>query len=361
MWQNATSMLRARQIVPVVAVALLAFSGGWLVGQVGSHPPAGASGAPAGSPILSISAAGTLGALFPAIGDALANESPGVEAPFSAQEYQGSIAALAQVTRLHAAFDVAAAADYRLIPRLLEPTFAHFEIVFATTPEVLVYDPSLAAFEGINTTNWPAKLIASGRPLAIANASVDPNGYNEIFVLELEGLLENGSLSALYGHFFTTPVGSLAVPDPTTTRVEPETQYAALLATHLVAAAITYRSYAQANHLAFVSLDPAVGLGGLDSTSVAAYAQASTTIVTPGGREAVHGAPVAFSATVPLNAPNATLGLEFLDLLLSPKGQAIIASAGFTPVAPAWTDSPTQVPVPLAPDVVPFPAGLPAV
>ena len=360
MWHFATSMLRARQVVPVVAVALLAFAGGWTVGALGSHPAAGGSGAAGGSPILSITAAGALGALFPAVGDALANESPGVEAPFSAQEYQGSIAALAQVARLHAAFDVAAAADYRLIPPLLEPTYAHFEVVFATTPEVLAYDPTLAAFAGVNTTNWPARLLASGRPLAIANASVDPNGYNEIFVLELEGLLQNGSLSALYGHFFTTPVGSLAAPDPTTTRVEPETQYAALLATHQVAAALTYRSYAEANHLAFVALDPGVGLGGLDPGSVAAYARASTTIATPQGAEIVRGAPVAFSATVPLNAPNATLGLEFLDLLLSPKGQAIIDQAGFTPVVPAWTDSVAQVPVLLAPDVVPFPPGLPA-
>ena len=360
MWQIATSMKRPSGIVTVVAVALLCFAAGFVSAQVELHPTPTNGGAPPGSPILSVTAAGMLGTLFPAVADALANESPGVETPLAAQQYQGSLAALAQITGAHATFDVAAAADYRLIPELLEPAYASFECVFATTPEVLAYDPSVSALSGINTTNWPAKLLASGQPLAIANASTDPNGFNEIFVLELEGLLENGSLASLYGHFFSTPVGGLAVPDPSTTRVEPETQAAALLTTHQVAAFLLYRSYALAHHLAFVPLDPRVDLGSLDAASIATYARATTTILTPLGPQVVNGAPVAFSATVPSNAPNPTLGLEFLDLLLSPKGAALISAAGFTPVLPAWADQPARVPTPLAPDVVPIPPDLPA-
>ncbi|MGI0131542.1 MAG: substrate-binding domain-containing protein [Thermoplasmata archaeon] len=343
----------------LVTVALVCLAGGFAAGTAWIGRTAGGGGAPPGSPILSITAAGTLGTLFPRVGDALANASPGVDAPLSAQQYQGSLAALAQITVAHATYDVAAAADYRLIPQLLEPTYASYEVIFATTPEVLAYDPSIPAFAGINTTNWPSKLVVSGAPLAIANASTDPNGFNEIFVLELEGLETNGSLASLYDHYFTTPVGSFAQPDPSTTRVEPETQAAALLATHQIAAFIIYRSYAVAHGLAFVPLDPLVGLGGLDPASIAAYAKATTTIDTPLGPELVRGAPVAFGATVPANAPNPSLGVDFLDLLLSPEGASLLVGAGFDPVTPGWTDAPGHVPAILAPDVIPLPSDLP--
>ena len=80
---------------------------------------------------------------------------------------------------------------------MLEPTYASYEVVFGTTPEVLAYDPSVAGFSGINSTNWPTKLIDTGRqrsvaPLGVWNASTDPNGYNEIFSLMLEGMLYEG-------------------------------------------------------------------------------------------------------------------------------------------------------------------------
>ncbi|MCI4317146.1 MAG: substrate-binding domain-containing protein [Thermoplasmata archaeon] len=346
----------------VAVLAIVCVVAGFGAGYFWVHPAGtkanGGGGAPPGSSTLSVTAAGTLSTLFPQVGDAVANETPSVQAPIAAQQYQGSLAALAQISQLHQAYDIAAAADFRLIPHLLEPAYASFECVFATTPEALAFDPTVSAFAGINTSNWPEKLIASDQPLAIANASTDPNGYNEIFVLELEGLLQNGSLSALYGHYFTTPIGSLAVPNPSTTRVEPETQAATLIGAHQVAAFIIYQSYAISHHLSYVALAPSVGLGELDSASIATYAKASTSILGTNGTVSVLGAPVAFSVTVPLNAPNATLGDQFLNLLLSPQGAALIAGAGFTPVVPAWSDRPSAVPVPLQPDVVLMPASL---
>lgn len=345
--------------IAVVLLVVVAFLGGLGVGSYGRSSSSGGS-ANAPSRVVSITAAGTLAGLFPTVGNALVNETPGVSAPLAAQQYEGSLLALGAITQLHQQYDVAAAADFRLIPRLLEPTYAGFECVFATTPEALAYDPSVAAFSGINATNWPEKLLASGEPLAIANASTDPNGYNEVFVLQLEGLVENGSLGAVYGHYFTTPVGALAEPNPSTTRVEPETAAATLIETHAVAAFIIYQSYAVAHHLSYVPLDPRVSLGALDPADVAFYAHASTTILASNGSIPVTGAPVAFSVTVPVNAPNATLGLAFVHLLLSPEGSALIQAAGFVPVFPGWVDRPSAVPSILAPDVVPLPSGLAA-
>lgn len=332
--------VKTSAVVVIVAVAAVVAIGAGLA-FVYYGPRAASAPGPSGP--VSITAAGTLGTLFPQIASAYANATPGVTAPLASEQYEGSLAALGAITTLHQKFDIAAAADFRLIPRLLEPTYASTEVVFATTPEVLAYDPSNADLAGVNGTNWPAKITQSGFRLAIANASTDPNGYNEIFVLELEGNRTGQGLGGLYGHFFTTPVGALAEPNSATTLVEFETQAATLLSTHAVGAFIIYRSYAVAHHLSYIDFDPHVGLGNLTLGAEGAYAGASTSILTANGTEVVRGAPVAFAVTVPVNAPSTAVGMGFLGLLLSSSGTALISANGFTPIVPAWSDHPSAL------------------
>ena len=343
--------MRAIHPLWVGIIALTCVLAGAVVGyELRDGPTPSAN--PPGSPILSITAAGTLGSVFPAVATLLANESPGVQAPLAAQQYQGSLAALAAITKLHGAYDVAAAADLRLIPSLLEPAWATWEVVFASSPVVLVYDPAVAALAGLNGTNWADRIQAPGILLGVANASVDPNGYNAIFALELQGLVFNGSLNAVYGHFFTTPPGSLAVPNPATTRVVAETQVAALLVTHQIQASLTYESYAVSENLTFVRLDPRVDLGSFDAALVTGYEQASTTIRSGNGTVRKTGFPVAYAVTVPTNAPNATLGQLFVHLVLSSLGAALLEAHGFVPLLPAQADRLEALPAVLRPDVV---------
>ncbi|HZY91274.1 MAG TPA: substrate-binding domain-containing protein [Thermoplasmata archaeon] len=349
------SPLRVGWVLVLAALCLAAgIAGGFELRALTSPAP----GTP--SSVLSITAAGTLATLFPEVGRALANVTPGVSAPAASEQFEGSLAALSAISSLHEPFDVAAAADFRLIPSMLEPTDASWEVVFATTPEVLCYDPSVPAFTGINSTNWAEKVVAPGVLLGVANQSTDPNGYNGIFTLELEGQLENGSLSSLYSHFYMTPVGGWAEPSPTTTRVEPETQVATLLSTHVVSAFITYRSYAVSHQLSFVTLDPRVGLGATDAADVAAYAAASTTILGASGPDRVTGAPVLFAVTVPLNAPDPGLGNAFVEFLFSPAGASLIAANGFSPVSPGWADRTGALPLPITTDAVALPGSLQA-
>ena len=312
---------------------------------------------------LSILGAGTLDTLFPQLASELVNETPNVGSPAAAQTYEGSIDITTAITSLSAKTDVAAVADFRLIPHLLEPKFAGYEVVFATTPEVLAYNPSLAAFDGINESNWAQKLVhdvttAGNKPMAVWNASTDPNGYNEIFSLELQGLLYNGSAAKFYSTFYGGAAGTPAVPNSATTLNEHESQAATLLRTGVVSALITYRSYAVVNHLSYVSFNPIVGLVANNSTALSDYAKLSTTIVGSNGAfSTVVPAPVLFAVTVPSNAPNPALGAAFVHLLLSPQGSAILSSGGaFTPIFPGWADKPGAVPSVLAPDVIALPA-----
>ena len=216
---------------------------------------------------------------------------------------------------------------------------------------------------GINPSNWADKLVADvstagNAPFGVWNASTDPNGFNEIFSLELQGLFEDGSASAFYSHFYNGPVGSLAVPNPTTTRIEHESQAALLLNTGVVSAVITYRSFAVTNDLSYVSFDPIVGLAANNTTALADYARVSTSIISSNGATTpVAAAPVLFAITVPLNAPNSALGEAFVHLLLSAQGSAILSEGGaFTPIYPGWSDHVGALPSLLAPDVTTFPA-----
>ncbi len=348
-------------VLPRSVVVLLAFlvavAGAGVAGST-IGPGAGAS---AGT--LSLLAAGTLTPQFPELASELARETPGVSSPSAAQLYTGSLSVVDQIALLGGAADLAAVADFRLVPSVLEPGAAGYEVVFASTPEVLAYDPGLGAFQGVNSSNWGAKLLAAttgsqGAPLAVWNASIDPNGYNEIFSLELQGLLYGGNLTSIYGRFYSGAPGGFARPNPSTTYVAVESQAAELLATGSVSALLTYRSYAVSHHLAYVAFDPIVGLEATSAAALADYAGLSTAIVNAaGGLSVVRAAPILFAATVPIDAPNASLGVAFLHLLLSSQGSALLAAGGgFDPIVPAWTDQPSAVPSEIAPELVPMPA-----
>jgi molybdate/tungstate transport system substrate-binding protein len=354
----------AKAVLVVILVVVAAAAGGlgFVAGYEYKTSPAANPSATVNS-TLSVLGAGTLDTLFPQLANELVNESGGtITAPSAAQTYEGSIDITTAITQTHQLADVAAVADYRLIPQMLEPTYASYEVVFGTTPEVLAFNASLPAFAGINSTNWAQKLISDvttsgNQPMGIWNASTDPNGYNEIFAMELQGMLYNGSTSAIYDQFYTTGANGVAVGNGHTI-IEHESQAATLVKTGVISAVITYRSYAVVNDMSYVSFNPIVGLVANNSTALADYAKLSTDILTStGGTQSVAAAPVLFSVTVPLNAPNPALGAAFLHLLLSPQGSAILSEGGaFTPIFPGWSNDPSAVPSVLAPDVTGLPA-----
>ena len=317
---------------------------------------------------LSILGAGTLTDTFPQLASALVNETPGVTDPIAAQTYEGSLDITSAITSLAATADVAAVADYRLIPQLLEPKFSSWEVVFATTQEVLIYNASLPAFHGVNASNWGQDLIndvstPGNAPFGYWNASTDPNGYNEIFSMMLQGMLyDGGNVSAIYSHFYSGAPGTYAVANPKTTIFEHESHAALDIETGVVSAVITYKAVAVQNDLPYVLLNPIVGLMANNSTALADYSGLTTQIYSSSlTLETVHPAPILFSVTVPLNAQNPALGAAFVHLILSPQGSAILSqmydgTPAWTPIFPGWSPDPSAVPSVLAPDVVPLPS-----
>lgn len=365
MWYFPTSLAAATPVWIVVVIVVAAGVGGlgFYAGYEYRGSPAASPGT-AGNSTLSVLAAGTLTVSFPEIANQLVNETPGISAPAAAQTYEGSLDITTGMTTLGAKADVAALADFRLIPQLLQPTYANYEVVFATTQEVLIYNPSVPQFAGINASNWGEKLVADvttagNAPFGVWNASTDPNGYNEIFSMMLQGSLYNGgSLSAVYGTLYSGAPGAYATPNPKTTLPEQESHAATLIKTGVVSAVITYKAVAVQNDLSYVAFNPIVGLEANNSTALSDYAKLSTKILSSTGSLVSQApAPILFAATVPLNAPNPTLGAAFLHLLLSPQGSAILAQDGaWVPIFPGWSNDPSALPSVLAPDVTPLPS-----
>jgi molybdate/tungstate transport system substrate-binding protein len=361
----STGYATAVWVVVVIVVAAALGAVGFYAGYEYRGSPAANPGVTENS-TLSILGAGTLTDTFPQVASALVNETPGITAPLAAQTYEGSLDITTALTPpMEEKTDVAALADFRLAPQLLEPNYASYEIVFAQTQEVLIYNSSLAAFSGVNASNWGQKLIAdvstSGNaPFGVWNASTDPNGYNEIFSMMLQGQLYNSTpdASAVYGHFYSGAPGQYATPNPATTRIEKESQAALLVNKGVVSAVITYKAVAVQNHLPYVLLNPIVGLGANNSTALSDYGKLSTKIISStGSLTSVVPAPILFAVTVPSNAPNPSLGALFVHLLLSPQGSAILSEGGaWTPIFPGWSDHPSAVPGLLAPDVTALPA-----
>jgi molybdate/tungstate transport system substrate-binding protein len=348
-------------VVVLIVVAAAVGGAGFYAGYEYRGSPA-ASPSTAANNTLSILGAGTLTDTFPMIANALVNETPGVSAPAAAQTYEGSLDVTTAITSTGAKTDVAALADFRLIPQLLQPTYANYEVVFAQTQEVLIYNASLPVFDNVNASNWGWKLVqdvtSGNKPMAVWNASTDPNGYNEIFSMMLQGEAYNNSVTSVYNQIYTGAPGAYATPITGRALLEHESQAASLINTGTVSALITYKAVAVQNNLHYVLLNSTVGLGANTSAALAAYAKLSTEVIgSSGGLVSVVPAPILFAATVPLNAPNPALGALFLHLLLSPQGSAFLAEDGaWTPIFPGWSPTPSALPGILQPDVTALPA-----
>lgn len=329
----------------VVTVVVVVSLGGGLAGGWFLHP----SNAGPSSATLSVVAAGSLAPILPSIAASFASATPGVRAPIAAELFEGSDAAASALTLPGQPYDLFVAADLRVVPQLLEPPAANvtgWEVVFASDPLVLAYDPGVPGLAGINATNWYEKIVAAGVTLGAPNASADPLGANAIFSLELADRL-TGASGALYGHFFSGGVGGFATPTAAT-RIVAENVAATALATGEVSVYLIYRSYAEVDRLAFVTLNRSVDLGGTSPADVAGYATASTTVLSGRSSVVVQGTPVLFALTVPHDAPDYPLGLAFASYLLSNATASTWAADGLSPLAPLWTDAPARLPAALA-------------
>jgi len=239
-------------------------------------------------------------------------------------EASGSNAAARKISELEREADLMMSADYTVIDKLLIPDFADWNIQFARNMMVIAYtDGSLYADE-INADNWYEILTRDGVIYGHSDPDADPCGYRTLLVWQLA--------EAHYG--VPGLNGKLEKHCPPENVRPKSVELIALLESGDMDYAFEYRSVSVQHGIKFVELPDEINLSLVEQTDF--YSQATVEIAgkEPGTTMTMTGKPIVYGVTIPRNAPSPDLALEFIQFLLGPEGQAIMAAQGQPPIVP---------------------------
>jgi molybdate/tungstate transport system substrate-binding protein len=251
-------------------------------------------------------------------------------------EPHGSLEAVRQVTELHRKSDVIGVSDYTVIKDLMFPNYADWYIVFARNGMVIVYGEHSKYRDEINENSWYAILNRSDVSFGRADPDADPCGYRTLMVWKLAEKHYNNS--EIYE--------SLERRCPLPTRPK-ESELLTLIETRQLDYAFLYFSLAVQHQLNYVMLPDEINLGNPDYASF--YAQADVQL---SDGTVKYGEPIMYAVTIPKNAENKDLAIDFVELMLSEKGRNILNECGQPPVLPARANNRSAVPSALQPYVI---------
>lgn len=254
-------------------------------------------------------------------------------------EFSASGDRVKAITQLGEPDDVLGVADYSLIPAEMfggsgHKRFASWYVGFVSNQITFAYTAHSKGASQLTSKNWYRILAEPGVHIGRSNPAADPSGYQILQMLKLaQGYYHDPSLSA-----------SVLKNSPDSSVAETETSLLAALQSGQIDYLAIYRSDALQNHLKYIHLPPQINLS--NPALAKTYAKVTTQGATSSG---VHGKPIIYGLTVPSNAPDPTLGEQFVKFVLGPKGQAIMAKNGFPVLSPALASSKSKLPASLRP------------
>ncbi len=261
-------------------------------------------------------------------------------------EPSGSVTAVRKVTDLGERADVLALADYRLVPKFMMNKYARWVIGFATNRLVLVYTNKSRYSTVINSINWIKILMEPDVRFGFSNPNDDPCGYRAVTVLGLASLkYGNWLLNELLLN--ETNVKALKVNGTLNLFVPPNLKVTgnklvirsksvdliALVESGVIDYAFEYKSVAVQHHLNYVELPDELSLNNPNLTSF--YSRVVVHLMSGTNQEKeVKGYPIIYGVTIPSTAKNIEGALEFIKLMLSPKGKGVFNSLGQSYIKP---------------------------
>lgn len=279
---------------------------------------------------LTIFAAGTLAAPFRQIDDAFMREHP--EVKIEAQ-FGGSVKMVKQVTELHRQADVVAVADYSVIPKYFFASnggkaYADWYAGFATNAVTFVYTGRSRFADRIDSKNWYQLLGEPGVQIGRSNPDTDPSGYQTVQMLELaERYYHQPGLAA-----------RILANAPKTNMRDTETELIAALESGQIDYLAIYRSDARQHKFKYLELPPQIDLS--DAKHSGFYAQG----VAHTANGELTGKPIVYAVTIPFDAPHNEWALKWVQFLLGPAGQKVMAASGFGAPARALASDIAKVP-----------------
>ncbi len=286
-------------------------------------------------------------------------------------EGHGSIQVIRQVTELGDKADLLMVADYSLIPLMMynssesgsNQAFADWYIRFASNKIVLAYTNSSRYASEVSVTNWFSVLQRSSVVFGFPNPMIDALGYRALMTMQLaETYYGNNSIfHDLITESFSPPISSVP-SDGNYTIVVPEVQepkgnailrassiqLIPLLETGTLDYCFLYLSNAKQYGLRYVEFPDEFNLGNpqfewlYKRVTVRFEHQrfASIGLDRPGKT-------IYYGFTIPHNAVQKDLAVEFAEFLLNGEGRDIFDSAWHPVFLPSYTDNKTAVPLSL--------------
>jgi molybdate/tungstate transport system substrate-binding protein len=256
------------------------------------------------------------------------------------RESSGSVEAVRKITGVGKVAEVIALADYSLIPDMMMPEYANWCIRFAKNDMVLAYTDKSNYADKITGDNW-YKILQKDVRFGFSNPNLDPCGYRTPMVFKLAELHYNTNIFDLITDNTAITInktdGTYLIKSPE--HLEPRGKVTirdkSVDLVHLVKAgeidyAFEYRSVAVQHGLKFVDLPMQIDLSDVEYEDL--YKKVKLMDATGKIRT---GKSIVYGITVPNNAINKELGIEFVKLLISEEGQDILRRFGQTPIIPA--------------------------
>ena len=277
--------------------------------------------------------AGSLSVPVRKISEAFEKANPGVRV---LSEAAGSLQCARKITELHKPCDIMLSADYSVIDNLLIPSYASWNIRFATNEIVIAYRPESTYSSIFREDNWPDILLKENVIIGRADPDADPCGYRTVFAARLA--------EVYYGR--RGLADSLLNKNIDYIRPK-EVDLVALTQTGVIDYMFQYKSVAIQHGFKYLELPEAINLSSPQMKDQ--YSSVSYMIPgeTPGERMEMPGDYISYSGTIPDGAPQKELAVKFFSFLLSEEGMKIFIESGQDPLTPVVTGNAAAVPAAL--------------
>ena len=264
-------------------------------------------------------------------------EHPGVDV---VRESGASVSEARKITELGRKCDVYAAADYTVVDDLLIPKYADFNLIFLRERIVIAYTQRSKYASEINSDNWYEILLRPDVKVGYANPQQAPVGWRTLLVWKLADLYYREKLGgkSLYKALVEKIPEKHVVPD--VGALQP------LLESLELDYAFMYRATAMQHNLQWVKLPDQIDLGSEEYADF--YAKAVVEVPDKAGKKKVRrGAPCLYGITIVKGAEHPDLALDWIKLVLSDEGQAVLKRDFLEPISPPLCEQIDMLPAEL--------------
>jgi molybdate/tungstate transport system substrate-binding protein len=243
-------------------------------------------------------------------------------------EPSGSQVAARKVVELGMRADMVLVADAALIDKIMVPTHATWNAVFATNEVVIAHKDHSQWTDQIKAENWPEILTRAGVRLGRADPDTAPIGYQTLMVWQL------AETAGVYGSAATGLASKLRAQCTADHVVHDEAELLSLLESRAIDYAFLFRSSAEDHHLKVLALPPEINLSRQDMAARYGTTSVEVRMKHGQGMARMQGAPVIYGLTIPVNAAHKAEAERFATFLFGEQGQRLFAKRGFHPIVP---------------------------